>query len=318
MIKIKDRIYGKFEITSPVILELINSPSLQRLKKIAQYGIPNKYYHLVGYSRYEHSVGVMLLLKKLGASEKEQIAGLLHDISHTAFSHVIDWIFDQGDRESFQDDHHEEYFYKTEAPSILKKYHLSPKEILDYHRYSLLEQPIPALCADRIDYAIREFPKNIAQICYKNFRVFNKKIVFRNQSRAYLFGHHYLKRQKNHWAGFEAASRYHIFSQTLKEGLKNKIISLDDFWKNDEYIIKKMEKIDNPQIKLILSILKNKSLKHLSKKNEKNYKKFRYIDPEILINKKLIKLSQINKKYAQELINAKKTNEKGVFQLYLN
>ncbi len=107
---IKDRVYGIFKVTSPVILELIKSPSLLRLKKIAQYGVPDKYYHLRGYSRYEHSLGVMLLLKKLGASEKEQIAGLLHDISHTAFSHLVDWVLDQGDKEIFQDDNHKNIF----------------------------------------------------------------------------------------------------------------------------------------------------------------------------------------------------------------
>ena len=36
----------------------------------------------------------MLLIKKLGGSVEEQIAGLLHDVSHTAFSHVIDYVFD--------------------------------------------------------------------------------------------------------------------------------------------------------------------------------------------------------------------------------
>jgi len=34
----KDPIYGEVEITEPVIVELINSPSLQRLKGIDQAG----------------------------------------------------------------------------------------------------------------------------------------------------------------------------------------------------------------------------------------------------------------------------------------
>jgi len=38
--KYTDRIYGNFEIIEPVILELINSPTIQRLKEINQSEIP--------------------------------------------------------------------------------------------------------------------------------------------------------------------------------------------------------------------------------------------------------------------------------------
>lgn len=65
---------------------------MQRLKGISQFRIPDKYYFKDNYSRFEHSIGVMVLLGKLGASQEEQIAGLLHDVSHKAFSHVYDWV----------------------------------------------------------------------------------------------------------------------------------------------------------------------------------------------------------------------------------
>ena len=309
---LNDRVYGKFKITSPVILELLKSPSLQRLKKIAKMGVPDKYYHLKGYSRYEHSVGVMLLLNKLGAREEEQISGLLHDISHTAFSHLIDWVLEQGHRETFQDDNHERYFYKTEIPKILKKYRYEPQEILDYHRYSLLEQPIPHLCADRIDYSIREFPKKIAQFCFNNFRVFNRRIAFENKKAAYLFGHHYLKRQLNHWAGFEAAARYGLFADVLKQALKNKIINFNDFWNVDETIIKKLEDSNDPKIKTIFLALRKRSLKKFPKQKRKVYKKFRYVDPDIIIDNKLIPLSQINRKFKKEITEARKYTQQGI------
>ncbi len=87
---INDAIYGKYKINEPVLVELIKSRPMQRLKKIAQLGIPDRFYHIRGFSRFEHSLGVMLLLRKLNASLEEQAAGLLHDVSHTAFSHVVD------------------------------------------------------------------------------------------------------------------------------------------------------------------------------------------------------------------------------------
>lgn len=56
--KINDLVYGNTIIQEPVLLELIKSPALLRLQHISQYGLPDDYYHLKGYSRYEHSVGV--------------------------------------------------------------------------------------------------------------------------------------------------------------------------------------------------------------------------------------------------------------------
>lgn len=312
-IVLNDRVYGRFVITSPVILALLKSPSLLRLKKIAQMGVPDKYYHLKGYSRYEHSVGVMLLLNKLGATEKEQIAGLLHDISHTAFSHIVDWVLDQGERETFQDENHQKFFYKTEIPSVLKKYHYEPEVVLDYHRYSLLEQPIPYLCADRIDYSIREFPKKIAQFCFNNFTVFKGKIVFENKKAVYLFGHNYLKRQLVHWAGFEAASRYGLFAEVLKRALKKKIITFNDFWTWDKIIINKLEATDDLKIQTLLEVLKRKSLNNFPKSKKKVYKKFRFVDPDVVVDNKLIPLSQLNNKFKKEILVGRKFTQQGIY-----
>ena len=66
---------------------------MQRLKSIHQYGVGYYTTHTEEYNRFDHSVGVFVVLKKKGAKLDEQIAGLLHDVSHTVFSHVGDWVF---------------------------------------------------------------------------------------------------------------------------------------------------------------------------------------------------------------------------------
>lgn len=60
----EDMIYGTTEITEPVVLELINCPSLQRLKGIDQAGYFHPYFKAIPRSRFNHSLGVYLLLKK--------------------------------------------------------------------------------------------------------------------------------------------------------------------------------------------------------------------------------------------------------------
>ncbi len=309
---ITDRIYGTYKISSPVIIELINSYPVQRLKNISQMGPPNKYYHLKGYSRYEHSLGVMLLLKYLKATEEEQIAGLLHDISHTAFSHLIDWIVGSGATEEFQDNQHEKYFLNSEIKKILLKYKYNPLKVSNNKNYTLLENNIPNICADRFDYSAREFPIKIAKTCFQNLTNYNNKMVFKNKKSALLFATNFLERQQNHWGGLEGTTRYVLFAQALKLALNDKLIIFADFMKDENYIVKKLESSPNKKIKLILSILKKKNLSHLPKSKESYHKKFRYVDPQFLKKDKLFRLSDVDNKFKQLLESAKKQNKKGI------
>nr|WP_239256412.1 HD domain-containing protein [Listeria ilorinensis] len=146
-----DPLYGEYILES-ILVDLINSAPVQRLKKIHQGGasyLVNPKWNL---TRYEHSIGVMLLIRKLGGALEEQIAGLLHDVSHTAFSHVIDLSLDG-------DDYHDKIFNKvvfdSEIPYILQKYNYSVKNLLS-QKWPLLDMGAPFLSADRIDYTLRD------------------------------------------------------------------------------------------------------------------------------------------------------------------
>ena len=64
-ITINHKIYGQHTIHEPVLIELIKSKSLQRLKEVDNNGPHVYHYTSPGkFSRYNHSIGVMLLLRK--------------------------------------------------------------------------------------------------------------------------------------------------------------------------------------------------------------------------------------------------------------
>src|SRR5262249_39189239 len=98
-----DRVYGEVAIDDPKVRAIIATPTFQRLKRVRQAGPSAFAFPFKTVSRFEHSLGVFVLLERLGASLREQVAGLLHDISHTAFSHAVDFVFSSEDQ-----DHHEE------------------------------------------------------------------------------------------------------------------------------------------------------------------------------------------------------------------
>lgn len=95
-IEVTDHLWGTVTIEDQVLINLLNSKTVERLKWIGQHGPLNHLQFLdnrvSNVSRYEHSVGCMVLTLKAGGTIDEAIAALLHDIMHTAFSHAFDFL----------------------------------------------------------------------------------------------------------------------------------------------------------------------------------------------------------------------------------
>ncbi|MCX2574991.1 HD domain-containing protein [Pedobacter sandarakinus] len=153
MIQLNDFLYGNM-VFPKVFEELLETDALKRLAGIHQSGAIYLVNPDLCHSRLEHAIGVTMLIKKLGGSELEQIAGLVHDISHTAFSHVGDYVFDY-DGEDYHEKIFAEVIYNSEIPNVLLRYGYDVNQIL-YGNFKILEQPIPSLCADRLDYTLRD------------------------------------------------------------------------------------------------------------------------------------------------------------------
>jgi uncharacterized protein len=302
---IKDKVYGEEEVNEPVLIELINSKTLQRLKEVSQQGLPQDYYHRIIFSRFDHSIGVMILLRRLDANLEEQVAGLLHDISHTAFSHVVDWVLGDPTKEDYQDNNHISTIENSEVPEILNSHGFNYKKIADIESFSLLEKPAPSLCVDRFDYTIRELKDlgkdNLVKLYMENLKNINGQMVFKTKQSAESFANEYLKLQKEHWAGNEARARYHILSQVLKKAIDLELISKEDLMKTDQFIMSILENSKNQEIIEQLDMLKNGFKIEESEGGIELKKKFRYIDPEVLTNEGIVNLTKISSGYNHEL-----------------
>jgi HD superfamily phosphohydrolase len=91
---------------SPLIVELLNQPLLQRLRYVRQLGLVHLVYPGACHSRLDHSIGAMAAAQRMydalastcaelkdqtvsaGFREVVSVAALLHDTGHTAFSHA--------------------------------------------------------------------------------------------------------------------------------------------------------------------------------------------------------------------------------------
>lgn len=299
--EIEDKVYGVEKINKEILTDLIKSDSLQRLKDISQLGMPDEYSNLKGFSRYEHSVGVMVLLKRLGAGLEEQVAGLLHDVSHTPFSHVIDWVIGDPTKEDYQDKIHKEFLRDSEIPPILGNYGFNVESISNYKKFKLLERDAPRLCADRLDYSLRQMggriEKDLTQKIINDLSVKENQIVFQDEMVAKLFGEEYMALQVNQWAGDEMRSRYYILSEILKKAFKENLIGLEDLKKTEKPILKILNGSKDKFILDNINLLKNGFNIILDEEGIELKKKFRYVDPEVLVNGSYFPLSEISKEY---------------------
>lgn len=302
--KIKS-IYGVFNVNEPVLLELLKSKPLQRLKKISHQGTLKHKGIKLYYSRFEHSVGVMLLLRKFGAGVEEQAAGLLHDVSHTAFSHSSDMLFGDYEVQGFQDSLHLKRVNSVEIKKILKKHCLKPERIGNPELFKLLETKAPDLCADRLDYSLRDLHHlnfKISSIV-KHLTIHKGEFVFDSEKHALLYAKKYFYLQTKFYSSKRDMINVKMLTTALKSALDNKIITRKDVIHGVDFeLIKKIENSKDGFAKNLLKALREKNYKVVdSSKGIILKAKFRYVDPKIFDGNSTSKLSEFYPPYKKTI-----------------
>jgi uncharacterized protein len=323
--KINDIVHGEQNIEDDVLVELINSKAFQRLKGVCQQGVPKEYIRpdQKDFSRYDHCIGTLLVLKKLDAPLEEQVAGLLHDVSHTTFSHLVDYVFGGGEEEDYQDAIHHTFCDEgTELANILEKHGLEPEKISNLGQYGLLEREQPELCADRFDYTTRYWAhmgdSKFAKLCIDSVTKNDGIMVFnsRNAAKEFAVKHTVWQPEWGGWGGtqFDMKIRWYLFGEALRIALDNGIVEKEDFMKTDAYVMEKITKANNPKIMQILGVMQRPMEFKTTDNNPKIVlkSKFRYVDPMFIDAGKVHRLSEVDGEFAGDIEAHRKLNKIGV------
>ena len=132
-------------------------PSLTRLKKVGyfcgmDYASKDIYNFKEYINRFDHSLSTALLTYRLTGDKKATIAALLHDISTPCFSHVIDYMNEDFEKQESTEVYTEKIIMQdTRLQEALKKDDITPEEVIDFKKYSIVDNERPKLCADRLD-----------------------------------------------------------------------------------------------------------------------------------------------------------------------
>jgi uncharacterized protein len=211
-------------------------------------------------TRFEHSLGVMHVLQALGAGLDEQVAGLLHDVPHTAFSHTVDIVF-PSDEHNFHERFQHDVIMGSDIPEILAKYGVSLRAALEPDDFPLLEQPLPDLCADRLDYSLRDLQQS-ERLTPREAQAFLGRLVptpvgiaIDNAEVALWFARLYLVANDTLWTGAEEAGSYWALAQAIRRGYSLDSFTDDDLFSTDDAAMGKLRSLGDLVIDGFLSLL---------------------------------------------------------------
>ena len=213
------------------------------------------YHNRFYYSRLDHSKGVALIVWHFTHDKAQTIAGLLHDISTPVFSHVSD--FRKGDaltQTATEEPTARIIRGDAELGRLLAEDGLSAEEVEDYHIYSIADNEIPQLSADRLEYM---FPSGMAldgswtmdeiRRCYNDLVILKNEdgqdeLGFRTIEVAEIYCEHFCMighiLQLN-----ENKLTLHMLGQIMNMAEKAGVVSENDFMTLSEKEV--MEKLDS-------------------------------------------------------------------------
>jgi HD superfamily phosphohydrolase len=296
MLRYHDRVYGEVVLDDPGVLGIIATPTFQRLKGVRQAGPSVLAFPFKTVTRYEHSLGVHHLLTLLGASRRERIAGLLHDISHTAFSHAVDFL-----HHTEEQAHHESikprFLHRPDLAAAIRAAGFEPDDFVDDTIFPLLEQPLPKLCADRVDYFLRDSlacgvtrPEEAARDLM-HLTVHNGLLAMTDPDVARDVAARFAIMNRNWWAGPIEAFIYNEFAEVLRRGLDLGAINDDDLHGEDDPALAKLRNSGDPEILRRLDRVAQPSPDEVAAYLPRITPKMRWLDPPVILDNQLVPLS---------------------------
>jgi uncharacterized protein len=319
-------LYGDFDVHEPVLIELFQSNVIERIKHVRQYGV--SYFidpALSEYSRYEHCIGVWALLRRNGASLNEQIAGLLHDVSHTVFSHVGDRLFGHLNQEhSYQDNIHAWYLSKQGIDAVLAKHGIELESIMpDSGAHRMLEQPLPDICCDRYEYNLqagrltgmldqKDIMAIVDDLTFQSGKwVFNDKALAKKFALVSLYNTEYT------WGSVYSDALPDMWTaEALSRAIEKGILTFDDIhFSTDDAVWNILTKSDDSTIASCIEKILGYKKKFVFASRQKHDQiittKFRGIDPLVKTDNGFERLTALDDDYKAEYERVKEQVIKG-------
>ncbi|MEM6379189.1 MAG: phosphohydrolase, partial [Bacteroidota bacterium] len=194
--------------------------------------------------------------------------------------------------EDYHERRYEEVLRNQEVIDVLNRYQFDVNQFLELEQYQLLEYPLPGLCADRIDYTLRDLFQldmvSKAEITWflDGLQIYDGRIALKSRIYGEWFQSKYAFLVSAYFGGKENVEANLAMKKIIKDSMEKGIIVESDFFEDDFYLIEKINA--HFDLKKRIERIRAGALDKQKLKTKK-----RSVDPEILMNNKVFKLSEL-------------------------
>lgn len=287
------------------IIKYLNCPSLIRLKDVGyfcgmDYASKDIYDFREYISRYDHSLTVALIVYKLTHDKKATIAGLFHDIATPCFSHVIDYMNKDHEKQETTEEY-TDFVIENDIwlCHCLEEDGIYLGDIVDFKKYSIVDNDRPKACADRIDGVVLTgigWTKNISKNDIKNIVMAMR--LFKNENEELEIGFNSLEVAKLVLKVSKSIDSYchskedfymmELLAKITKYAIDMNIICYDDLYKlNEKELFNILEESSDLYLKELIMEFKTKKREDIEDVKVSNVK-IRDLNP--LVNGERLRL----------------------------
>ena len=250
------RLWHIYHEDIPVFLrEAAETPAMQRLTGVGmncgcEYTSFPLFRGWQTYTRFDHSMGAALITWHFTRDPHQAMAALLHDIATPVFSHVVDFLRgDHEKQESTESGTEALILGSRELLAVFEKYGIDPQRVTDYHIYPIADNDSPRLSADRLEYTLGNIvnfgfgTEETVKTYYEDLTATDEELVFRTPETAAAFARDALR------CGHIYVSDADRFSmQTLADILQKAVaagrLTEADFYTREQLVIEKLVAAD--------------------------------------------------------------------------
>ena len=265
---------GYYSIPS-FLIKYLDCQCIKRLKKISyfcgmDFASKSVYNFKEPISRYDHSLSCALNTWRLTHRKKDTIAALFHDVSTPIFSHVVDYMNKDFDKQESTEVYTEKVMKNDPAVyKCLSEDGLTIEEIANFKSFPIVDNDRPRLCADRFDGIIlpgiswsKEVRKDDIPIYVSSLQVFinedgQEEIGFNNEEVARKMVSISDNINRLCSSSFDNYMML-LLTEITKKSIDQGLFTYDDLFILDEkFAFKTIEREGNKDINDLLYLFKN-------------------------------------------------------------